>query len=181
MPLTAASERELLHTRRVECRGYQRSDGLWDIEGHLIDLKSYTWQSDDRGEVRPGEPLHEMWLRLTIDEDLLIRAVEAASDYSPFRACPAVVPHFAALEGLRIGPGWRKKVRELLGGTKGCTHLVELLTPLATTAYQTIYSARARRAQKEPGRKPDHIDTCHALASDGEVVKRYWPSFYTGT
>jgi hypothetical protein len=28
--------------------------------------------------------------------------------------------------------------------------------------------------------KPPILDTCHALASDGPVVKRFWPAFYTG-
>jgi hypothetical protein len=181
MPLSEASERELLHLRRIECRGYRRADGLWDIEGHLVDTKTYSWRSEDRGEVKPGEPLHEMSLRLTIDEDLLIHAAEAASDHYPFRLCPEVAPNFAALKGVRIGPGWRRRVRELFGGTHGCTHLVELLAPVATTAYQTVFAARERRERERGERKrPAQIDTCHALASDGEVVKRYWPAFYTG-
>jgi len=28
------------------------------------------------------------------------------------------------------------------------------------------------------GRKPGFIDTCHALASDGEIVKSHYPQFY---
>ena len=42
-------------------------------------------------------------------------------------------------EGLRVGPGWRRAVRARLGGVQGCTHPVELLGPLATTAYQTVH------------------------------------------
>ena len=184
MPLTAASERELFHTRQVVCRGYRRSDGYWDIEGHLIDTKSYSWKSDYRGDVPPGVPVHEMWLRLTIDDDFFIHGAEASSDFHPFRVCPEVTPNFAALKGLRIGPGWRRKLKELVGGTKGCTHLVELLAPLATAAYQTIYPIREKKRREEnqldPHKKPELIDTCHALASDSEVVERYWPDFYTG-
>jgi len=33
---------------------------------------------------------------------------------------------------------------------------------------------------EKPRRKPRLIDSCHAFASDGDVVKRYWPDFYTG-
>ena len=39
-----------------------------------------------------------------------------------------------------IGPdalGLSADVRERLGGTEGCTHIVELLGPVATTAFQT--------------------------------------------
>jgi Protein of unknown function (DUF2889) len=182
MPLSAPSQREPLHTRRIECRGYRRQDGLWDIEGHLVDTKTYAWHSDYRGEVAPGVPVHEMWLRLTVDDDLVVHAAEAASDHYPFRLCPEVTPNFADLKGLRIGPGWRRRLRELVGGTKGCTHLVELLGPLATTAYQTIFPAREKRARQTSARKrPEFLDTCYALASDGEVVKAHWPEFYTGS
>ncbi len=187
MPLSPAREREHIHTRRIECRGYQRKDGLWDIEGHLVDTKTYGWHSDYRGEVAPGVPVHEMWLRLTVDEDLLIHEVEAASDFHPFNLCPTVTPNFAALKGLRIGPGWRRQVRARVGGVKGCTHLVELLWPIATPAFQSIFPAREKRAREhgetmghERRGRPELIDSCRALAGDSEVVKRYWPDYYTG-
>ncbi len=100
------------------------------------------------------------------------------------------MPNFQRLKGLRIYPGFQKQVRDLLGGTAGCTHLVELLGPLATTAYQTIFPYRERQRSESPAareppdkprRKPRLIDSCHAFAGDGEVVKRYWPEFYTGS
>ena len=37
MPLSTSAPRQLMHNRAIECRGYQREDGLWDIEGHLVD------------------------------------------------------------------------------------------------------------------------------------------------
>jgi hypothetical protein len=185
MPLSQSGPRELIHTRRIECHGYRRADGLWDIEGHLVDTKSYTWSNAWRGAVEPGVPVHEMWLRLTLDDELTVQNAEAASDYFPFHICPGAAPHFAKLKGLKIGAGWRRKVRELVGGIQGCTHLVELLTPLATAAYQTIYPLREarERAQNAEGAKvkPEIIDTCHALRSDGAVVKAHWPDFYTGS
>jgi hypothetical protein len=181
MPLTPPVPREPMHNRQVECRGYRRADGLWDIEGHLVDTKSHAFENHYRGVVEAGVPVHEMWLRITVDDDLLIHAAEASSDHFPFLACPEVAPRFEALKGIRVGPGWRRKVQELLGRTNGCTHLVELLGPLATTAYQTVYPKRAKRAAEEGAqRKPELIDSCHAMRSDGEVVKRSWPAFYTG-
>jgi hypothetical protein len=190
MPLPPpARAREHIHTRVVECRGYRRDDGLWDIEGHITDIKTYAFANHFRGEVAAGTPVHDMWLRLTVDDRLVIHAVDAATDASPYAVCPAVVPKFQCLKGLRIYPGFQKQVRDLLGGTAGCTHLVELLGPVATTAYQTIFPYRERERFRAPAaaaptgkrRKPRLIDSCRAFASDGEVVKRYWPEFYTGS
>ena len=44
MPLPIQDvERELTHTRRVRFEGYRRADGLWDIEGHLTDVKNHDF------------------------------------------------------------------------------------------------------------------------------------------
>ena len=185
MPLSDAAPRDPIHARHVDCRGYRRADGLWDIEGHLTDIKTYGFDSQFRGHVPAGEPVHEMWIRITVDDELTIRAIEAVTDKSPFPICPAIAPNFQRLNGLRIRPGFLSQVRNLLGGVEGCTHLVELMGPLATTAFQTIvpYRERQRRESgtpREPGRKPALLDTCHALASGSAIVKRLWPDVYTG-
>jgi len=186
MPLSPSVPREHIHTRHVECRGFRRADGLWDIEGHLTDVKSYPFHNLHRGEIAPGTPIHDMWLRLTVDDDLTIHAVEAVTDSSPFRTCPEATPNFQRLVGLSIRSGFKREVRERLGGTQGCTHLVELLGPIATTAFQTVFpiknrSEAAGAAQDGAHRpRPQLIDTCHALASDGQVVRESWPDYYTG-
>lgn len=181
MPLSKPMPREALHDRRIACRGYRREDGLWDIEAHLVDSKTYAFSNAYRGEIAAGEPFHEMWIRLTVDDELRVRDVEAATDAGPFPICGDITPAFAQLKGLRIGPGWRAKVRRRVGGVRGCTHLVELLVPVATVAFQTVFSKRGRRPSEKAGTKPFHIDSCHALRSDGEVVKEHYPEWYSGS
>lgn len=182
MPLSSPTPREALHERSVECTGYRRRDGLFDIEGHLVDTKTYSFPNKARGAIKAGEPLHEMWIRVTLDEHMLIHDVEAATDAGPFETCPDIVGRFKLLVGVTIGPGWTRKAQERLGGANGCTHLVELLRPIATTAFQTLYGARKHRGTSETSgaKKPAFIDSCHALASDSVVVKEHWPQFYTG-
>jgi hypothetical protein len=181
MRLSPASPREPIHHRRIDCRGYRRADGLWDIEGHLTDVKAYAFPNSFRGEIQPGEPIHDMWLRLTLDDDLTVIRAEAVTVDGPFAICPAITPAFAKLEGLRIGPGWRRAIQARLGGIQGCTHLVELLGPLATTAFQTIHVWRAQNeARFESDRPPPHLDSCHALARDGPVVRQHYPRWYAG-
>jgi len=178
MPLSAPAPREHIHTRQVEVRGFRRADGLWDIEGRLTDTKTYGFRNRDRGEIKAGEPIHEMWLRLTIDDSFTIHAAEAVTEASPYRICPAVTPNFERLAGIRLGPGFRRKVRERISPAEGCTHLLELLGPMATTAYQTIVPAKDK--ENRASERPRFLDTCHALASDGDVVRNHWPEFYTG-
>ncbi|SRR5216683_828647 len=191
MPLSAPAPRELLHTRQIECQGFERTDGLWDIEARMTDRKSYSFPSDERGEVVAGTPIHDMWVRVTLDDSFHILAIEAVTDSAPYRICPEITPNFQRLVGLRIGPGFNARVRERLGGTEGCTHLVELMGPLATTAFQTIFSAKHRAAREsgkksetptgQPRKRPALLGTCHAFAPDSPVTKRNWPDFYTGS
>ena len=61
-------ERELTHTRRVRFEGYKRADGLWDIEGRLTDVKNHDFTLQT-GVRRAGLPVHDMWVRLTIDTE----------------------------------------------------------------------------------------------------------------
>ena len=42
MPLSAPSARKKLHTRNIELNGYLREDGLFDIEAHMTDIKTYS-------------------------------------------------------------------------------------------------------------------------------------------
>ncbi len=181
MPLSAPQARERLHTRRYEFNGYQRDDGLWDIEGRMTDVKSYGFDNDYRGRIEAEEPLHDMWIRLTLDDQFVVRDIETATDGSPYATCTQVAPNYKRMIGVKIASGWRKAIRERTGGVEGCTHLVEMLDAMATVAFQTLYPALMKKQKPgPPGKGGRLVDTCHALRSDGPVVKKLWPELYTG-
>ena len=179
MPLSEPVARDLLHLRDIALRGYRRADGLFDIEAHLTDTKTRGFPNEHRGYVRAGEPLHGMWMRITVDEDLTIVACEADTEFGPYSVCPAAAPNFARLAGLGIKSGFLRAAAERVGGTKGCTHLRELPQQMATVAIQTLYAVRADKEEERP-EKPSIINTCLAYATDSPVVKRRWPHLYTG-
>ena len=178
-----AVPRDQLHTRSVEVRGFRRHDGDYDIEGTIIDVKNNAFETMDRGLINPGEPIHEMWIRLTVDVDLCVLDVEARSIWGPYSICGDIASNFKRLIGLSIAKGWRKNVAKVLGGIHGCTHMVELLGPIATTAFQTTYHDRLERDKKfeKEEQRPALLDSCHAYASDSVVVKKRYPKFYMGT
>ena len=166
--------------------GYEREDGLWDIEGRITDVKTYSFTNMDRGEVNAGTPVHDMTVRITVSLDLVIIDCEASMEFTPFEICPAIKKNIKKLIGLQIKSGWTRAVNSALGGIKGCTHINQLLIgPLATTAYQSIVPRKAHKKtlnqqslENFPEKKPDVLDTCHAFDSTGDNVKRLWPAFY---
>lgn len=186
MPLAAPVERKLLHLRDIELRGYERADGMFDIEAHLTDHKTTAHNDEDPGApgvvVPAGRPIHGMWLRLVVDVDMLVHGCEASSDFTPYDICPSAAPNFAKLAGLKIGPGFNRQVAERVGGTHGCTHLRELLGQMATVAFQTLYPVRRARekallASLAPGEAavPGLLGTCIAYAPDSAVSLARWP------
>ncbi len=181
MPLPPPAKRKHLHTREIVFHGYEREDGMFDVEGHLVDTKTYAFPNQDRGEIQAGEPIHNMRLRLTVDDELTVREVNTSIDNSPFHICKNITPAFKVLEGMQVGPGWNRRVREKLGGVKGCTHLVEMLAPIATATYQTLFPALRRRRESQPQderEKPHMIDGCHAMDSSGALVQERWPEYF---
>jgi hypothetical protein len=179
--LSRPQARRHIHTRAIEVKGYQRDDGLWDIEGSLMDTKTYSFDNVDRGGIAAGEPVHHMLVRLTVDDDLVVRAAEASTEAGPYGICGDVAGVVEGLIGAGIGPGWRKAVFSVMGRTKGCTHITDLIGgPMAVTAFQTVRPARKARERAGAGGRPATLDTCHALASDGPIARRQWPEHYTG-
>jgi len=185
MPLsTATTKRELSHTRIVTCLGYKRSDNLWDIEGRIVDTKPYGFANKDRGGwVEAGEALHDMSIRLTVDAQLKVIDAEAVIDESPYHYCKCISSVAKNLIGLQIAPGWTNKSKAAMGNNRGCTHLTELLGPIATTAIQTMASERIKKEAKlnrdtsdsRKNYKSPFIGTCHSLSADSPVVKLHWP------
>ncbi|MCY1396998.1 hypothetical protein D9M71_119860 [compost metagenome] len=142
--------RQMLHTRNVCCTGYLRSDGLFDIEGRLVDTKGIDTQMP-YGVIEAGGVLHQMVICMTVDSRLQIHQVEASSEVTPTLFCTQVSDAYASLKGLLIGPGFKQQVAERVGGIQGCTHLTELLGPMAATAIQTIAPVLQRELRQRAG------------------------------
>ncbi len=181
MPLPPPQSRRHIHTRQLEIKGYRREDGLWDIEGHITDCKPFDYHLRGRGPLEAGDYIHEMWLRLTVDDSMIVQEVEAATDASPYTICPDVTGNFKRLVGLQIGPGWNMKARQKVGGVEGCTHITEMLAQMATAAMQTMWPEREKALNnKADPAKLLPLNSCYTWASDSPAVKEHFPEVYTG-
>ena len=167
--------REELHHRTVDLRFFRRSDALYEVQGHLVDTKAQPFRRMlAEQETPPGQHLHDITVRLVLDADLRVHQADAVMRATPFGICRGAARTLEPLVGLSIGAGWNKRVRALLGGVASCTHIVELLGPMATTALQGLAPQRTARlveAGNEAQRRA-WVDSCHAFAADGEVVAR---------
>jgi len=177
MPLPVTEvERELTHTRRVRYEGYKRRDGLFDIEAHITDVKSHDIHMKT-GVRRAGQPIHEMWLRITIDRHMTILEARSVFDSVPYPdGCEHIAAAYRRLIGLNLVKDFRRRTREIFGGVKGCTHVTEMLGGLPTAAIQTF--AGEVKEERADGKKPFQLDQCHALDTRSETVRRWYPKWY---
>ena len=175
MPLSPPAPRTLKHVRRVNYQGFERDEGLWDIEGELHDSKAADQVFHGNRHVPAGTAIHHMWIRATVDTTLRVQAIEVAMDSHPLGHCPEATRSMQKMVGCCIARGWRRAIADNLGGVVGCTHLRELLFNLATAAFQSLPIAFAPASEDEP---PRHLGQCTGWALDGKGVQEHYPRFY---
>lgn len=174
--------REELHFRRIDMRGWRRSDGLFEVEGRVVDRKPHAFKSPNGPKVTPAnEPIHDMGVKLVFDENMLVHDVIAFTASAPYADCLAASATLQRIKGLHISGGWNREVALRLSGNQSCTHLMQLLIPMGTTAFQSLTMVRMGRPDALKGdAKPGKVDSCYAYAADRDVVMHRWPAFYTG-
>jgi len=170
--------REQLHVRHIEMSGWRRSDGLFEIEGRVTDQKPFDFRpiSGDR-VVAAQDFLHNLGVRLVFDADRVIREVHTFSDAYPYEECSGGGASLQALVGLHIGAGWSSEVRKRLPPSDTCTHLREILLPLASAVFQTLGPFAFQDAVDAQG-KPPLIDSCHAYGASRKIVLQRWPAYH---
>jgi hypothetical protein len=169
------SPRTPVHTRRITCEGFEREDGLFEIEGLLIDTKPIALQLVT-GPVPAGTPIHQMRVVMVIDRQRTILQVRASTEHSPYPVCGEIAPAYAQLVGLRIEPGFTRAVKRMFRSVLGCSHMTELLPPMASTAFQMLWADGGFEGVDAPGsrRRTSPLGGCHALKLDGVIVHTYF-------
>jgi len=176
-------QREPVHTRQITCRAFRLENGWLEIEATLSDEKGQEVAFRSRPPVLPGQYMHHMSLSMTIDSDYLIHDVTAQTLQAPWAMCGATDDAYRRLVGLHIGPGFSQRMREILGGVQGCTHVTELVSQIANTYMQASWPDRMARQMSvdhDPRRWPDKttlsfVNHCHAWRQDGETLVQEYP------
>ncbi len=196
MPLpNAAPTRSLQHRRNIDVELFSRGDGLWEVDARLTDVKTRDVKLAN-GTRPAGEPIHDLLLRLVIDERFNILEAgsqswavpypgrcdvfaDGAGDPAGKSADESAGDAYRNLVGLNLMQGFRQAVRHRLGGLRGCTHLSELSQTLPTAVVQAFAGfVIDTRGDGEGSERPFQIDRCHALRADGAVVREHYPRWF---
>lgn len=183
MALSDPAARQPAHRRTITLDGFARDDGHFDIEAELVDIKHHSFPSRAHSEIKKGQALHHMKVRVTVSEEMEIIKAEAVTLSGPYHECPQGALAIKHLIGKKIQPGWQKIVKRAIGGMQGCTHITELMGPVATVAFQTIFGEKARRARQNAPRDSETetaatnkalLNSCYALSEGKSAALWNW-------
>jgi hypothetical protein len=185
VPLPVTEEREHIHTRTITINAYRRNDALMDVEGQIVDVKPFEHHMMD-GVRKAGEPVHDLSIRITLDDTLTVQDAVASMDSTAHDLCPQATPNFKNIIGLQIAAGWNKKVKAAMSPGLGCTHIIEMLAQMASGAKQAMWSRKVGEAANFPSQenremKFDLVNTCYPYRQNSPFIKEHFPSSYIAT
>lgn len=163
-----------VHQRVIGIRTFTTADEHVIVEGRLTDnrLVNTYYLS---GENRPPDTIHDLIVRILVDDRLVIRQVETEMPQIPHPDCQETINSLQEIVGFKIRRGFTQKVKALFGKGEGCSHLTELITAMAPAAIQGFWTACSRNPLPEniiDALKLMLVDTCRVWRRGGKALKR---------
>jgi len=171
------NKRQKLHTRKIDIATYEGESDSIIVEGILHDerlLDSYR----PTGEIYPAGTVHHMIIRMEIKgQQLIIENIEVEMPTVPHDVCMETLGCLNQLKGMPIIAGFTARVKGLVGGTKGCCHLLALLIAMAPAAVQGAWSAMSQEQINPEIYMPMAVgrvkNTCWVWREDGPLMKEW--------
>jgi hypothetical protein len=166
-----------LHTRTIEVTTYDYDGQRIIVEGFLKDER-FQESHVLTGETFPRGVVHHMVIRLLVNcSNLMIEDVEVDLLAVPREVCRETLDCLAPLKGMTIARGFTANVKKLAGGSKGCTHLVELIQAMAPAVFQGFGAHQSRNRANVTAARARMIyqylvNTCRTWREDGPYVER---------
>jgi hypothetical protein len=166
-----------IHTRDIRMSTFPHDNSQVIVTGELMDIR-YIKIFDITGKILEPGTIHHIRLFCRIAPDPL-RIVEAFADMPviPMEPCRTTLDRVPLLTGLEIKPGFTRRVTEIMGGTKGCTHLATLTKAMA----QEIVHGWLTEKRRDPSPLPDNledikekgflVDSCRMWKKDGPKIQ----------
>lgn len=167
-----------IHSRKIEVSTYNYDEQRIIVEGTLQDDR-YHESYSVTGEKFPKGVIHHMAIRLLVNcSNLLIEDVDVQMTSIPREFCRETIDCLAPIRGLTISKGFTLKIKNIAGGTKGCTHLVELLQTMAPAVIQGYAAHQSQEPSPFDSKRAKLMlhfltNTCYAWREDGPSVEMF--------
>lgn len=169
-----------VHTRRIDMATYAYDDTSIIVEGTLHDERLQAVFRPTGEKVLPGT-IHHMRICIKVScLQLVIEDIDVEIGTAPNELCQEALDSLQPVIGIPIVAGFTARIKALVGGARGCAHLVALLGAMAPAALQGSWNAMARKPV-DPKHLPAAIerikDTCMLWRTDGPFMRQYQKKF----
>ncbi|HVN88035.1 MAG TPA: DUF2889 domain-containing protein [Candidatus Binatia bacterium] len=140
-----------IHTRALAVTFTQRADQKLDVRGYVIDLRK-RGLVPVAGDLQGTGIIHQMQLDAVIDPaNAIIEQIAAQQPNVAFEPsamtdgeqCRDPIRAIEAMAGARLDAGFSRRLSEVIGGPRGCSHLLTLAHLLGSTAVWMIERDRS--------------------------------------
>ncbi len=183
MPSIEQCKGDKIHTRKIDVSTYECDENHLIVEGRLTDNRlksSYTIS----GKKRPPSVIHDMIIRLKVEmSTMVIVDVEVELPTVPEEECPGGARSMETIKGMTISGGFTPRIKKILKGTKGCSHLTTLLLSMAPAAVQASFANTAREPFPDiPVEMAKQLfgDSCYVWRMDGPLTEEIEEMFGSG-
>ncbi len=164
-------------SRIIDITCYEDGQDSIIVEGEIKDTRLCQYYLVTGEKKEPGI-LHNMKVTMRVNGNALtISDMHVDVKHYPREECIDANKNIQNLNGLSITRGFTKAVKDILGGTKGCTHVVNCILAMAPAAVQGYWAYKAQKpVTKEFANQGSMshylIDTCYVWRKDGPMIKR---------
>ena len=181
MGLIEQASEDKIHTRNISLSTYPAKDNCVIVEGILKDDRTVGIYIAT-GEKKPPGTIHQMIIRMLIGPPgMTILDVEVEMVDVPRDQCVETMDSIKRLKGLQVKSGFTAKVKDLMGGNKGCAHMTTLVTSMGhevIQGYYTFFALNNNVAESKTsfeykkGINSFLEDTCYVWRKDGPLIKK---------
>ena len=118
-----------------------------------------------------------MVIRIKIDINFVIVDAESISKRTPYLNCSDVNKDFKKIDWI-TNKNRLYTSKNLIGGKVGCTHLVEMMRTIATTAFQALYLDRDKlNLNSNESNRPKLLNSCYSWSESSRMIQEKFPNF----
>ena len=159
-----------IHTRDLNFTTYPVSDTDVIVHGELKDMRHVSI-FHVTGVVKDPGPIHHISFTCRLAPNpLRIVKAEAEMLTVPLEECQDCLDRVSLLEGMEIKSGFSDAVDQIMGRTKGCTHLCHLIKTMAQEMVHGWMTWNRRKTEDHP-RRPTSLKESQYLINSCRVWK----------
>ncbi len=143
-------------SRNISVEAIETGPESFLLTGTLTDERLLPYRHYLSGTMRDPGVIHKMVVEMEVSvPELRIMSARARMPSVPNDDCLQISGCVEKILGLSIKRGFTKKVRDLLGETRGCLHLTNLILAMGSAAAQALWAYHGSRKAKEEDRFRD--------------------------